>query len=287
MRDLAFFERKDFYVDYLRSHVFTENWVWECPFYANLISWVVDHRAPIFYTVSDPSEHFAFSGAYHFETRRERYPNKTREILFWLHDFTHILFPYSHDLLTTTEEWFTKQFIRQERAASNETEILAYYRVPHLRDRIFKDETLYYDVLVKHGVTDKPGAVWLWEHRDQIVMNDEYGERVLEEYPDILRFFRQWRVLTPRFCNERYRSMAGIRVPRFHWRRLSIESYEHAISNYVPSPLKGDGQDEYERIVLANLQMAYAILGWDDPPIRWRHAPDAVAALEGAVFFQR
>lgn len=281
MRDLVFFDKKTDYEDYLFDEIFIPE-ITDCTFYANLIQFIVDNRSPIFYNISDPSEHFAFSGAYHFETRRERYPNKVRENLFWLHDFTHLLFPYSHDLWTTSEEWFTEQFIRQERAASNETEVFAYYRIPGLREQIFEDETLYYDVLVAKGQTEKPAAIPFLEHRYKLVENDEFGERELFDHPEILRFFRQWRRLTPKFVNQRYRSMAGIRVPTFPWTRLSIDGYEEAISNYTSTAT----QDDYERNIIRNLQMAYAILGWDDPPQRWRHAPEAIESLEGAVFFK-
>src|SRR4051794_40458749 len=103
MRDLVFFDRKADYDNFLCNEVLAEVGTWDCPFYDNLIQFVLDQRAPIFYRISDPSEHFAFSGAYHFETRRERYPNKTREALFWMHDFAHLLFPFSHDLYDISE----------------------------------------------------------------------------------------------------------------------------------------------------------------------------------------
>lgn len=283
MRDISFFDKKSDYEDWMFNEVFSVKEITNCDFYRNLIQFIIDHRSPIFYTVSHPSEHFAFSGAYHFETRRERYPNKVRECLFWLHDFTHLLFPYTHDMWTTSEAYFTEQFIKQERAASNETEVFVYYRVPEIRGMVFQDEKLYHDVLVERGQTDKPATLPFLEHRYKLVENDEYGERELYDYPEILRFFRQWRRLTPQFCNERYRSMAGVRVPSFPWKRLSIDRYEEVISAYASEST----QEDYERNILHNLQMAYALMGWEDPPIRWRHAPDAVDSLEGAVFFQR
>lgn len=82
MRDLVFFAKKGDYDDYIKYDLMAEATSWGCPFYDSLIQFTLDRRAPIFYTISDPSEHFAFSGAYHFETRRERYPNKVRENLF-------------------------------------------------------------------------------------------------------------------------------------------------------------------------------------------------------------
>lgn len=284
MRDLAFFDKRSDYQDFIFHDIFgREPSISEHPFYRNLIQFVIDKRSPIFYHISHPSEHFAFSGAYHFETIRERYPNPAREALFWLHDFTHLLFPYPHDLWGYSESAFHNTFTYQERAASNETEIFAYYRVPGLRGKVFPDEKLYFDILWERDVRTCPEPRWMWDHRNKIVVNDEFGEEVLGEYPDILAWFRSWRTLTPKFCNQRYRSMAGIRVPKFDWRRLYLNEYEKVIKEYKSEAT----QDDYQNNILANLAIAYAILGWEDPPIRWRHAPDAIASLEGAVFFQR
>lgn len=281
MRDLLFFDRKADYDDHLRNGVLAEVASWECPFYDNLIQFVLDNRAPIFYRISDPSEHFAFSGAYHFETMRERYPNKVREALFWMHDFTHLLFPYRHDLYDISERRFLQEFWYQERLASTETEILAYFRVPGLRERVFPDEKLWYDVLVERGWS-KPDPFEFLGYRIDVQMNDVIGEAELGDHPEILQWVQSWRNLTPKWVGQRYRSMAGIRMPAIQSVRLNASNYEDAIGNYVSSAT----QDDYERQTMHNVHMAFAILGWDDPPQRWRHVPDAFDQLEGAVFFQ-
>lgn len=281
MQDLNFFHKRTDYLDFLHNDVFVEP---ELPrFYRNLIDWVADHRAPIFYKISHPSEHFAFSGAYHFETRRERYPNATRECLFWLHDFTHMLFEYPHDLLDVSEKQFIDLFWHQERIASTETEIFSYYREPKLREKVFPDEKLWYDVLVEKAAP-KIAAWEFVDYRERVQMEDDFGEEELGDHPEILKWIRSWRKLTPKFCNQRYRSIAGVRVTGFPWARLNVFNYEDIIENYKPKTA-GFTQDDYERTVMANVRMAYDILGWEDPPLRWRHMPDAIDSLEGAVFF--
>jgi hypothetical protein len=303
MRDLNYYPTLEEYRESIRSEfnpIFLDN-----KFYSNLIDFTVYERAPIFYTISDPSEHFAFSGAYHFETRRKRYPDKIRENLFWLHDFTHLLFPYHHDVYTVSEKEFTEAFIYQERLASTETEIFAYYRVPGLRDLVFPDETLYYDVIRSRTSYDplsqrsttynpfefgsairKPDAVDFYNHRNRLVTDPAYGQRKLKDYPEVLDFFQKWRTLTPQWCGKRYQSMVGKRLPSMPLRTWKANNYEGFIEHYDRDVNNYRNQDHYERLTIFNLSRAFAMLGWDDPPTKWRHVPDALEQLEGAVFFK-
>ena len=299
MRDIEFFDNVADYESHIWESVFTESWVYDTPFYRNLVHFILDHRTPIFYTVSDSSEHFAFSGAYYFETRRTRYPSKTREQLFWLHDFTHMLFPYAHDVYDITERKFLNQFWYQERIASSETEIMAYWRVPGLRKEVFPDEKLWYDVLVDPDQThvrhalfgqSKPDTVDFLSYRVAVQMNDNFGESELGDYPEILKFVQQWRRLTPKWISRRYRSVAGMRVevPPYDW-NFNAENYERRISAYslgVRPSYGEERQENYERNIMANVRMAYDLLGWGGKPERWRHMPEAIDRLEGAVLLK-
>lgn len=298
MRDLEFFMDAREYEDHIWSNVFTEPWVRETPFYRNLVNYIIDNRAPIFYTVSDQAEHFAFSGAYYFETRRTRYPNKDREQLFWLHDFTHMLFPYAHDVYETPESLFLQDFWYQERIASSETEVMSYWRVPGLRERVFQDELLWYDVLVdpnqthvRHGLfgTQKPDAQKFLEYRIRIQMNDLFGQSELGDHPEILAFIQKWRKLTPGWISKRYKSVAGMRIETYPYKRnFTAENYEGRIASYddsyrIPEPSR---QENYETLMMAKVRMAYDLLQWEDKPQRWRHMPEAIDRLEGAVLLR-
>jgi hypothetical protein len=304
MRDLEFFERQADYENHIWETVFTEPWVHETPFYRNLVNFIIDHRTPIFYTVSDAAEHFAFSGAYYFETRRQRYPNKTREQLFWLHDFTHMLFPYAHDVYETPERLFLEEFWYQERIASSETEVMAYYRVPGLREMVFPDEKLWYDVIRERGWAEphpgaknripisgdtKPDAEKFRQYRIRVQMDDEFGEQELGDYQEILAFVEKWRWLTPRWISKRYKSVAGMRIetPQYD-RNFWAWDYETRIASYdqdrrIPAAIR---QDNYERNIMANVRMAYDLLQWKGKPERWRHIPEAIDRLEGAVLLK-
>ncbi len=296
MRDIEFYEKREDYEESIISNFLPI--IYENDFYRNLIHLTIDHYTPIFYRISHPSEHFGFSGAYHWETRRERYPNKARENLFWLHDFTHMLFPYPYDVFHVSEAEFLRQFTYQERISSTETEVFAYYRVPGLRELVFPDEKLYYDVLLEEGwayngeIRDgrvKPDAVEFLEHRNRLVLDDEYGDVMLGRYPEILAFFQQWRRLTPKWVGERYADVVKLRrrLPEYDWLRLSVNTYESYIRRYHYKRNAHDrSQSRYQENVMRNVLVAYAIMGWDDPPTRWRHMGHAIDRLEGAVFFQ-
>lgn len=324
MRDLEFFPTFKEYEDHIWSSIFTEPWVRETPFYRNLVNYVIDHHAPIFYTVSDKAEHFAFSGAYFFETRRTRYPSRTREQLFWLHDFTHMLFPYAHDVYEISEKDFLAQFWYQERLASSETEIMSYYRVPGLREKVFDDEVLWYDVIRERGWNrpclmgcvpgsavdphsvgvpspcrvckgkaylnvsgdEKPNPGLFLDYRVRVQMDDEFGEHELGDHPEILKFVTQWRRLTPGWISKRYRSVAGMRIeaPQRD-RNFTADNYEQRISQYNRPP-EEIRQENYERNIMANVRMAYDLVDVGNKPERWRHMPEAIDRLEGAVLLR-
>lgn len=308
MRNLEFFPTHAEYEDHIWNSVFTEPWVKDTPFYRNLVNYIIDHRAPIFYTVSDPAEHFAFSGAYYFETRRQRYPDSNREQLFWLHDFTHMLFPYAHDVYEIPESLFLDDFWYQERLASSETEIMAYYRVPGLREKVFPDEKLWYDVIRERGWAEpfpgakpritlsgdtKPDADKFLRYRIRIQMEDEFGEQELGDHPEILKFIQKWRTLTPKWISKRYKSVAGMRInPTYLYaRNATALTYEYNVAAYDDKlrsliNAAGNAQDRYERLIMSNVCMAYDLLQWEDKPQRWRHMPEAVNRLEGAVLLK-
>jgi hypothetical protein len=287
MREVSFFERVDDYRDFLYEEIFREPLIRDHPFYRNLIGFVIDERSPFFYRISDPSEHFGFSGSFHFMTRREIYTTPAQETLFFLHDFTHILFPYPHLLHAPGENWhvtlanFTEIFFHQERLASNESEILAHYRVgPELREKIFPGKRLYIDVLRERGIPQL-AAPDLLRMRELLCKERWLDTLLLHDESEVAWWFQRWAKLTPRWCAERYRAQIRYKLPQFDWAWLEADSYECFLRDYRP---KLD-QRLYERNVLQNLQIAYALLDRGDAPRSFAEAEEAVRKLEGEVFF--
>src|SRR3989344_482277 len=140
MRNIQLFKTKKEYEAFVFGKIFKEKLIVEHPFYRNLIQFVVDSKAPIFYDQSDVSEHANFSNYYNFQLICETYPNPTQETMFFLHDFTHMLFPYPYNVSAVSEHEFAEAIIAHEYAASNESEILLHYRVPEIRAKVFLDK---------------------------------------------------------------------------------------------------------------------------------------------------
>jgi hypothetical protein len=207
------------------------------------------------------------------------------------------LFPYAHDVYDTTERQFLNEFWYQERLASSETEIMSYYRVPGLRELVFPDEKLWYDVLRERGWNNpndefhidgdsKPDPELFLKYRIKVQMEDEFGERELGDHPEILKFITQWRRLTPNWISKRYASVAGRRIeaPQRD-KNFSAVNYERRISEYMGAlrPSAGQRQENYERHIMENVRMAYDLAGIPGKPEKWRHMPEAIDRLEGAV----
>lgn len=276
MKNLNFYP--DF-KDYKESifNMFQDKDLAEHPFYKNLILFICDNISPTYYDISDPDEHFAFSGAYHFMTRRmyeNKEGSKTRQSIFFLHDFSHLLFPYHHSVEGVSVEDFTNAFVYQERIASTETEIMSYNRVPGLRSKVFSDERILFDVL-----DEKPDPVEFLAHRNRIIMDDAYGQQHLGEWPELLAWMQSWRRLTPKWCQKRYDSMLDKSVPQFDWPKLTVENYESTIADYIHIP----SQQRYEQNILQNIAIAFALLDWPDAPTDFASAGEAFAKLEGQV----
>lgn len=279
MRDLRFFARLEDYRAFVDEEIFAEPLIREHPFYRRLIDFVLCERTPLFYEISHRSEQFGFSGTYHFQTIRE-YPDAGYESLFFLHDFTHLLFEYPHDLRGWSREGFERIFTYQERLASNESEVLVHFREPRLRASVLPGVRMWADVLRERGAS-QPDATTLYAVRDRLVMDDAFGDDVLGGEPEVLAWLRAWRTRTPKWCDARYERLRDVPAPRFPWRRLSGGSYEAEIAAYRPEW----SQKRYETHTLRNLALGYALLGWDDPPTRFSRAAGAIERLEGEVLF--
>jgi hypothetical protein len=208
-----------------------------------------------------------------------------------------------------SEKDFLAQFWYQERIASSETEIMAYHRVPSLREKVFPDEKLWYDVLRERGwstpytgvgwtIADdnparrrfaanaKPDVSIFLDYRVRVQMEDEFGQTELGDHLEILKFVQSWRRLTPKWISKRYASMAGRRIeaPQRD-KNFTVQNYERRIMEYDQSarPHTFVRQENYERHIMENVRMAYDLAELPGKPEKWRHMPEAIDRLEGAV----
>lgn len=289
MRNLVWTPDFNEYREKVLAEYFDEPLITTNAFYSNLIDYVLVNRSPIFYDISEPREHFSFSGAYHFQTIRrylDQPGSKTRQALFFLHDFTHSLFPLPQHAANVSLEEFTEQFIYQERIASTETEVMAYYRVPGLREKIFPDEKIYFDVLKERGITQPNPAEFL-EHRNLMVTDAEYGQRHLpeEENIKILQFFQLWKDLTPKWCGERWRTLQSRNIPEYDWERSDVNNYEKLIKNFTLSENNDLNQRLYERNTIRNLNLGLGVLKEERRIKDASEIQGGFDYLEGKAFF--
>lgn len=288
MKNLNWIPDFEDYREYVLREFFPDERIKSHPFYRNLIDYVLVNRAPIFYDISEKREHFSFSGAYHFQTirRYEDADNPTaRMSIFFLHDFTHSLFPLPQHAKGVSLKEFTDQFIYQERLASTETEIMLYYRIPGFRETVFTDERIYYDVMAERSMPEPMPADFL-EHRNKLVTDEEYGRKHLsnEEDADILRFFQIWKTLTPKWCEERWQTLQVRNVPEYPWEKFDAETYIPAIENFR-MPNQKECQRFYERNTIRNLNMAAGILQKDWKVYASDEIDERFQYLEGKAFF--
>jgi hypothetical protein len=261
----------------------------ETPFYRKLIRFVVQCKAPIFYRQSDPSEHANFSLYYNFILIRESYANPVLRAMYFLHEFVHSLFYYPHDMTSVARDEFDRTVIEGEYAASNETEILAHYRVSGLREQVFQDRRIFFDVLRERG-TPQPHATDLLFLRKGLIETDHLDAFFFgadprnEPVKALLKSYRG----NGAWCKKRFEETLRLRNPQeYFYPFLTPANYERTILHFPDEPPdERRRQDDYERIVLMNVRLMFELHGFTDPPRTFADCKDAVRRLEGLVLFR-
>src|SRR5687767_11005890 len=77
MKNIQLFKRKEVYEEFVFNEIFKEKRIKDHPFYRNLIQFVLDAKAPVFYEQTDASEYANFSAYYSWVLRRAGYTNAT------------------------------------------------------------------------------------------------------------------------------------------------------------------------------------------------------------------
>jgi hypothetical protein len=283
VRDVRLFRTKHDYEAFVRDEIVSERLLSEHPFYARLIQFVIDAKAPVFYRQTDPSEHANFSAYYNFVLARETYTNPTLRSMYFLHDFAHMLFYYPHDMTSVGQAEFDDTVIAGEYAASNETEILAHYRVKGLRERVLQDRRIFFDLLRERGVA-QPSVASLGHLRRWLVETDHLDPYFFQKPEDepvraTLKGYRG----NGAWCKKRFEETLKLPHPtEFSYRFLTPVNYERVLSTYESSSTQAD----YERTVLMNVRLAFALLRLERPPRAFGECLERVSELEGKVFFR-
>lgn len=284
MKNIRIFRKKAELEAFVRDELIRDRALVDSAFYRALVQFVLDAKAPLFYEQSDPSEYANFSAHYNFVLIRNNYASEALRGLYFLHDFTHMLFYYPHDLSTVTEREFEDALILAEYAASNETEILAHYRVPGLRERVFPDKRLFVDLLRERGVAAKPPVLSLFQLRKALVESDwldPYFFHDPRDGPEKERL-KSYAEGNERWCKKRFHESRRLPNPtEWFFPFLTPGSYERVLASYRSTAT----QEDYERTVLRNVRLAFALLGVDGAPSSFGECFERIAALEKKVFF--
>lgn len=253
------------------------------PFYSRLINWVIDHRAPIYSSPSHPSERLGFSMMHGLCTLRP-YQEPYRRMLFLLHDHTHLLFPVPHRVRGVSEPQFVHAFTRQERLASNESEVLAHYRLPWLRERVFPAQRLWVDLLKEQQLPQPPPA-WLLARRAALISRADFRAELLAGEEELAGWMAKWdRLLTP-WCEQRYRVLSQYSPPSPGWRWLGESNYQQEIMSYGAE--RRSSQAEHQRLLLANLRMICVLAGRAElSPASPAQIPRCLAGLEDGELYR-
>lgn len=148
MKDFRYFQNVHEYRAYVRG-LFRSN-ILKTRFYGGLVDWCIDHRTPMFFEASQECEHAHFTSYFGLQLLRPNYKNEYIHDLYYLHDMVHSLFSQPHYPKTMGFEDFARLAIYNEYVSSNETEVLAYQRIPDLRPKTF-DFPIFYDLLSQAG----------------------------------------------------------------------------------------------------------------------------------------
>jgi hypothetical protein len=179
---------------------------------------------------------------------------------------------------------FDDAVIRGEYAASNETEILVHYRVAGLRERVFEDRRIFFDILRERRVP-QPQARQLAVLRKLLVETDSLDPFFFADPRDAaIRAAYKGYAGNGAWCKHRLDATRRIANPtEYHYPILSPESYERALAHYDET----GGQREYEATVLKNVRLLLTLVGIERLPVTFGEALErAPRELEGKVLFQ-
>ena len=285
MKDIAIPATVEEYQTDILDRALPDPLITENDFYRRAVGWVMDTKTPLLYEQTHPDEYTNLSINFNWLLLRDYKdtplgPPETIHSLYALHEFTHMTHWLPTRLSEVSAEEYADQFTRSEYRASNETEILAHYRIPELRDIVFNGMTLAVDLMKQRGIP-QPSSVLLGKIRPLLIEHDDFDHLVGND-PEAqaqlarIKHFsgnREWAINHYREIRHSFLdSTLPVGVG------LTDTAYEPTIEAYNPAP----DQAHYESNVIANVRMAYSMCEQPIPSLTTFN--DAIAAakdLEG------
>ena len=282
MKNIQLFKQKAAYEEFVYSEIFKDEKIKAHPFYQNLIQFVLDAKAPVFYEQTDASEYANFSSYCNWVLRRAGYTNPTMESMYFLHDFAHMMFDYPYDLTSVSEDEFEATVITNEYAASNETEILAHYRVPGLREYVLQDRRIFYDTLKDMGVA-QPTMHQLLAMRRTLIETSVLD--FLFSKPEDAPVIAQLKSYSGNkaWCKTRFSQVVDLNPTEYFFWTLRPLNYERVLINYQSTST----QENYERTVLKTVRIMCAVMRLRRLPASFQECFEVVGDLEGRVMLKQ
>lgn len=277
MKNIQLFRKKVDYEDFVFTEIFKDPRIKDHPFYRNLIQFVLDAKAPVFYEQTDASEYANFSAYYNWVLRRPGYTNVTMESMYFLHDFAHMMFDYPYDMSSVSEEEFNETVITNEYAASNETEILAHYRVPNLRFSILQDRRIFFDTLFQMRIK-QPTVHNLLKMRRTLIETStlDFLFPKLADKP-VLAHLKSYKG-NQAWCKTRFNQIADLNPTEYFFWALRPLNYERVLRNYQSTST----QENYERTTLKTVRIMCAVMN-QPLPQHFEECFAMIQNLEGRV----
>ncbi len=282
MKNIRLFDTLAEYKDFIFEHIAVTPIFRENSYYRGLINFIIDHRTPLFFEASEPYEYAHFTQYFNLVLMRNTYSNRFIEDMFYMHDFLHMVFNNPLNVRDYSFEYFCEIANHNEYVASNDTEVLTYYRISGQRPYSIEHKILY--DLLRNISESKPSPRELLELRKSIVLDNKDGELDQSEDRDaIFAFMRKFKDNNMLWCKTWYEGFPKIDTKYQNKpMTLPILEYESYLEYYRPL----NDEARYKNNTYNNICLALSLLGEKSLPKTFDAAKIAVERLEGKIIME-
>jgi hypothetical protein len=208
--------------------------------------------------------------------------------MYFAHDFVHMLFRNPLRPRDFTFGAFCEMLNVNEWVASNETEVLTYYRIPGMREQSLP-YTILYDLLVASGYKGRPTVAKLLELRKDIIYRKNNSViNILEGLPEakeVFAYLRKYKENNEAWCQGWYSKFPELPTHYEHEpSSLSVLEYDSFLEHYRPDGWYNQ-QLIYEQNIIRNVRNLVMLCGPGivTLPTNMNEVQNALAALEGKI----
>lgn len=267
---------------------------------SNLIDWIIYYRSPIFYFAKNEAERLAYFGCYGiipvvhpagpYLGYQNRYEDKVIVALTHLHEFVHNLFNYPYSLKDLTKRMFDNKMQSNEYAASNFSEVQAYFIIPEL-DELTKNAFFrpsWFDAIKERNLPAQPNSAQLMEWRKQWIYDPEtWGEFFApgEKYEYTRTYMDRFYNGNEDFNFGRMDSLMplkGFKDPGLP--SLDNIGFMETLEDFVVPYSEEEAQANYERVQMIHIDLLYKLLNLPNPPTSFSEALERQSELNEVEF---